>query len=161
MERRTFWTRVPRFQFLACIVCALLIGFVLNRMTERSDAAATSTLDSLVLVLYLVLSISCYLGSLWLASRHTNLNSTEAILSLLFVSIAGTSSPFLVNSVHIWFISYQPDWRWFIRSSAEALLLLNLVMVAMMILLAGTGFVVAKVVQAIGKLRKSVEIPGI
>ena len=161
MERRTFWTRVPRFQLLACIVCALFIGFVLNRMTESSDAAATTKLDPLVLVLYLGLGISCYLGSLWLASRHTNLDSTEAIPSLLFVSIVGTSLPFLVNSVHIWFISYQPEWRWFVRASTEALLLLNLVMLVMMTLLAGLGFVVAKLFQAIGKIRKSVEIPGI
>jgi len=159
MERRTFWQRVPWFQLLACIVCALLLGLVLNRMTEDSDATTAS--NPLVLVLYLGLSISCYLGTLWLASRHTNLHSREAIPSLLFVSIVGTSLPYLVNSVHIWFISYQPEWRWFVQHSAEGLGLLNFIMLVMMTLLAGLGFVVSKFFQAIGKIRKRVATPGI
>src|SRR4030095_10832288 len=115
---------------------------------------APERLTLLFFFFYMGLSMSCYIGALWLASRYTNLTSTEAFPSLLFVSIVGTSLPFFVNSVHIWFISYQPELRWFVRHSAEALLLLNLVMLVMMTLLAGLGFVVAKLLRAIGKNRK-------
>ena len=129
-------------------------------MTLRSDAAET-TFDNLFLLFYLLLTLCSYLGALWLASRYCNLSSTEAIPSLGFVSLAGTSVPFIVNSIHIWFISYQPEWRWFIRHSAEAMVILNVGMLFMMTLLAGLGFLVTKFSQAMAKIRKSGEVPGI
>ena len=160
MDSRTFWTRVPRAQLLACIVSALVIGFALNRMTETSDAAAPTTLDDLVLVFYLGLSLSCYIGALWLASRYTNLKSTEAIPGLLFVSIVGTSLPFLVNSVHIWFAN-QLELAWFVSHSRDALVLLNVIMIFVLFGIVGLGLIVSKLVQAIAKTWSRADTPGI
>jgi hypothetical protein len=126
MDKNTFWKTVPRYQLHASIVCSFLIGFVLWRMTLRSDAEVTTS-DYGVLVLYLLLTLSFYLSTLWLVSRYCDSSSKEAIPALGFVSLVGTSLPFLVNSVHIWF-SNQLELRWFVGASAEALSLLNLMM---------------------------------
>ena len=148
--------RIPLFHVFASIICALFLGFVLWRMTLRSDAKETAT-DQIFLVFYLLLTVTCYLGSLRLANRYCNFSSREAIPGLVFVSLVGTSLPFIVNSIHIWFRTYL-ELGWFVGASAKALGLLNVVMLFMITLLAGLGFLVTKFFQATAKLKKKAEL---
>ncbi|HKO45851.1 MAG TPA: hypothetical protein VJU84_21420 [Pyrinomonadaceae bacterium] len=156
-EKKTFSKTVPRCQLLTSIVCSLLIGFVLWRMTLRSGAELTG-FDYVVLVLHLLLTLSFYLSTLWLVSRYCNLSSREAIPALGFVSIVGTSFPFIVSSIHI-YLNNPLVLRWFVSVSADLLLLLNLMMLLVMMSLAGVGFLLTKFFQAIAKVRKSAKIP--
>ena len=152
--------RPPIYQIVSCCVCAPLIGLILWRMTLKSDAVVSAT-DQLFLLFYIGLAFGSYVGSLMLANRFCNLSSTEAIPGLMFVSLIGVSVPFVLNTVHIWFVNYRIEIWWFIEHSLEAFVLLNMVMVAMMALCAAVGFGVSKLRVAFARVWRSPDIAGI
>lgn len=136
-----------------------MTGFMLWQMTLKSDAVVTTS-DQLFLLFYVGLTLGAYLGSLVLANRFINLSSREAIPGLLFVSLVGVSLPFVVNSVHVWFLTYRVDYGWFVRHSLEALVLLNIIMLVVMAVCAAVGFVLTKIIAAFVRMLRAPNITG-
>jgi hypothetical protein len=58
----------------------------------------------------------------------------------MFVSIVGTTVPYILSSVQIWY-RHPLEFDWFIRATATLGVLLNLAMLVMMVVLAGFGFI--------------------
>jgi hypothetical protein len=71
----------------------------------------------------------------------------------------GTSLPFFVNRIHIWFTG-QLEWRWFLSASGWLLVFLNAVMLCVMAYCAILGFAVSKSIAAI-RTRKSRKVVSI
>ena len=136
-----------------------MTGFMLWQMTLKSDAVVTTS-DQLFLLFYIGLTLGAYLGSLVLANRFINLSSREAIPGLLFVSLVGVSLPFVVNSVHVWFLTYRVDYGWFVRHSLEALVLLNIIMLVVMALCASVCFIFSKLIAALVRMLTTRDITG-
>jgi hypothetical protein len=143
--------RPPLYQIVSCFVCALPLGFLLWQRTLRSNAVATPT-DHFFLFVYIGLTLAVYLGSLLLVNRFCNLSSIEAIPSLTFVSLMGTSLPFVVNSVHVWSRMYRVELGWFIPDAFETLGLFNVLMAALMACSCGLGLLLTKSFAAIVRL---------
>jgi hypothetical protein len=147
---QNFSKRIPLYQMIACLGCSMVTGFIMWRMTIKSDAVITSW-DQLIRLAYVLIAAGSYFGALWFASRYCNLYRREAIPALLFVSTLGTSLPFVVSTIHIW-LTNQLEIAWFAKASAEAWVVVNLIMLALMAFLAGTGLVGTTIVKAVGKI---------
>ena len=120
------------------------------RMTIKSDAVITSW-DQFIRLGYVVIAAGSYFSALWLASRYFNLYRLEAIPALFLVSITGTSLPFVISTIHIW-LTNMLDFAWFAKGSAEAWVLLNLILLTLMAVIAGTGFVVTTLIKAAARV---------
>ncbi|MDX6613550.1 MAG: hypothetical protein QOD75_2736 [Blastocatellia bacterium] len=132
-------TRPPTFAIIACVMCAITIGSIVWDTSLKSGAETTSG-DYDFWLSYVCVSLSSYLGSLWFLHRHSNLLSAEDVPLLMFVSIVGTTVPYILSSVQIWY-RHPLEFDWFIRATATLGVLLNLAMLVMMVVLAGFGFI--------------------
>jgi len=59
------------------------------------------------------------------------LRGAEAVVALFFISVLGTIIPYVASSIQIW-VSHQLELGLFLRQSAVAWLLLNVVMLLLM-----------------------------
>jgi hypothetical protein len=130
--------RPPVFVIVACVLSAVVFGFICWNSTLRSDAEPT-TRDYSFLLLYQCLSLISYLAALWFFTRLSNFRGTEIIVVLFLISIFGTILPYVATSVQIW-ATHQLELGWFLRQSAVAWLLLNVGMLVMMAVTASVGF---------------------
>jgi uncharacterized membrane protein len=130
--------RPPVFVIVACVLSAVVFGFICWNSTLRSDAEPT-TRDYLFLLLYQCLSLISYLVTLWYFGRLSDFHGTETIVVLFLISVFGTIVPFVASSVQIW-TTHQLELGSFLRQSAVAWLLLNVVMLVMMAVTSTVGF---------------------
>jgi hypothetical protein len=130
--------RPPIFAILSCVLCAITIGYLIWNTTLRSDAEPDRS-DYLFLFVYVGLSLTSYLAALWFLNRYARLLSAEAIPSLFFVSVFGTTIPYIASAFQIW-RQHTLQFDWYVRASVNAWLLLTVVMIAMMAVVAGLGF---------------------
>jgi len=130
--------RPPVYVILACVLSALVFGFICWNSTLRSDAEPT-TRDYLFLLLYQSLSLISYLATLWFFGRLSNFHGTEIIVVLFLISVFGTIVPYIASGVQIW-TTYQLELGWFLRQSAVAWLLLNAGMLVIMAVTSTVGF---------------------
>src|SRR6266446_7824126 len=82
--------RPPVFVIIACLLCAITIGFLCWNLTSRSDAQTTTPTDYFFFILYECLAVGSYLAALWFFKRLTTFRGTEIIPALFFVSGFGT-----------------------------------------------------------------------
>lgn len=130
--------RPPVFVIVACVLSAVVFGFICWNSTLRSDAEPTMR-DYLFLLLYQCLSLISYLAALWFFGRLSNFRGTEIIVVLFLISVFGTIVPYVTSSVQIW-ATHQLELGWFLRQSAVAWLLLNVCMLVMMAVTSTVGF---------------------
>jgi hypothetical protein len=138
MTQTSTQQRPPVFVVVACVLSAVVFGFICWNSTLRSDAEPT-TRDYLFQVLYQCLSLISYLALLWFFGRLSSFRGTEIIVVLFLISVFGTIVPYVASSVQIW-ANHQLELGWFLRQSAVAWLLLNVGMLVMMALTSTVGF---------------------
>jgi len=131
----------PLFVIVACVVCAIALGFTCWNRTLRSDAEPTSR-DYWFLLLYQLLSFISYFFALWFFSRLTEFRGTEVIVVLFLISVSGTIVTYVASSIQIW-VYHQLELGWFLRQSAIAWLLLNVGMLILMMVSATAGFLLS------------------
>ena len=140
MTRTSTQKRPPVFFVVACVLSAVVFGFICWNSTLRSDAQPT-TRDYLFLLLYLCLSLISYLVALWFFGRLSNFRGTEIIVALFLISVFGTVVPYVASSVQI-LANHHLELGSFLRQSALAWLLLNVGMLVMMAVTSAVGFLV-------------------
>jgi hypothetical protein len=149
-----------RFEVAGSLACAFILGFLLFNMSLSSDQEVTAK-GYLPLLDYLLLTSSCYLGSLVVLRRLDPASAREVNLHWVYASTLGTSASFTADSVRVWLGNHPDEVSVFIGAS---IILLSVLIVAMWMVMAsviGIGVILRWVRKLIERSGKGVAPHGI
>lgn len=89
------------FEITGAVICSIFFGYFLWVLSLPSTGEITPS-DHLSLVLYLLLTLTCYLGAFWLLDKYFVLPPKNIRPNWIAISLIGTSLSFIVKSIHIW-----------------------------------------------------------
>ena len=149
-----------RFEIAGSFACGIVLGYVLWNMSLRSDQEITPN-DYLTLLVYLLLTSSCYLGAFSVLRRLDPVSAKEVNLHWVYASILGTSVSFITESARVWLRNQPDDLFGFIGFSVILLSIFVVLILLVMASIIGVGIILRWLRKLTHKSGRSAEVLGI
>lgn len=140
------------FEIAGAVLCGLISGYVLWNLSLPSDEVATTT-DYLVLILYLISSVGCYVGSFFLLNRYYIVPAENLSLRWIYICMSGTAIICLLDSPRQFLKDSPQNLTNFITSSLTILLILTGLTLSVMAVVVSAGVIVGRTRKMAGKQR--------
>ena len=137
--------RSRHFEITGAVICSIFFGYFLWVLSLPGAGKITPS-DHLSLVLYLLLTLTCYLGAFWLLDKYFVLPPKNIRPNWIAISLIGTSLSFIVKSIHIWWkhrsMNGTERWGAFLPLTLRLLGVCNVIVLRVMAFILMIGLII-------------------